>query len=94
LHDTPARSLFLQNRRAFSHGCVRVADPLALAEFVLQGDPAWTRERIQAALEADQAPLRVDLPEPIRVYVVYGTALALEDGAVLFFEDIYKLDGP
>jgi L,D-transpeptidase YcbB len=92
LHDTPAQTLFQQTRRAFSHGCVRVADPLAMAEFVLRDDPSWTRNRIEQAM-VGSAPLRVDLPTPIRVYIVYGTALALENGDVLFFDDIYKLDG-
>jgi L,D-transpeptidase YcbB len=92
LHDTPAQTLFQQKRRAFSHGCVRVADPVAMAEFVLRDDPSWTRDRIEQAM-AGSAPLRVDLPTPIRVYIVYGTALALENGEVLFFDDIYKLDG-
>jgi L,D-transpeptidase YcbB len=68
LHDTPAQALFRQNRRAFSHGCVRLADPLALAEFVLRDDPTWTRSRIEQAM-AGSEPLRVDLPTAIRVYI-------------------------
>jgi murein L,D-transpeptidase YcbB/YkuD len=91
LHDTPARTLFARSRRAFSHGCIRVADPLALARFALQEDPAWTPERIAGAM-AGEAPLRVDLAEPIRVYIVYGTAIAREDGSVLFLDDLYGLD--
>jgi L,D-transpeptidase YcbB len=91
LHDTPAQTLFKQNRRAYSHGCVRVAEPSALAEFVLQGDPAWTPARIKQEMTGSE-PLRVDIAEPIRVYFVYGTALALESGEILFFDDIYNLD--
>lgn len=91
LHDTPARTLFARTRRAFSHGCIRVGDPAALAEFVLREDPAWTPERITAAMQGE-VPLRVDLAEPIRVYIVYGTAVAREDGSVLFLEDIYGLE--
>lgn len=91
LHDTPARTLFARSRRAFSHGCIRVADPAALARFALQDDPAWTPERIAAAM-AGETPLRVDLAEPIRVYIVYGTAIAREDGSVLFLDDLYGLD--
>lgn len=93
LHDTPATALFARPRRAFSHGCVRVADPLALALFALQDDPAWPPERVQAQIEGDET-LRVKLRAPIRVYMVYGTALALEDGEVRFYEDVYGLDGP
>lgn len=91
LHDTPARTLFARSRRDFSHGCIRVADPAALAAFVLQDDPAWTKERIEAAM-AGKEPLRVDLKEPIRVYIVYGTAIAREDGTMLFLDDIYGLE--
>jgi murein L,D-transpeptidase YcbB/YkuD len=91
LHDTPARTLFARTRRAFSHGCIRVGDPAALAEFVLREDAAWTPERITAAMQGE-VPLRVDLAEPIRVYIVYGTAVAREDGSVLFLEDIYGLE--
>jgi murein L,D-transpeptidase YcbB/YkuD len=92
LHDTPEQSLFSRNRRAFSHGCVRVADPAALARFVLADQPEWTAERISAAMSGSE-PLRVDLKEPVRVYFVYGTAIAREGGEVLFFDDVYGLDG-
>ena len=91
LHDTPARALFERTRRAFSHGCIRVADPLALARFVLQEDPGWTPERITEAMQGDK-PLQVNLAEPIRVYIVYGTAIAREDGSVLFLDDLYGLE--
>jgi murein L,D-transpeptidase YcbB/YkuD len=92
LHSTPARELFKQSRRAFSHGCIRVSDPTALAEYVLRnaaGD--WTRERIEAAMNgADNQ--RVDLKQWIRVLIVYGTAVATEAGRVYFFNDIYGND--
>src|SRR5690606_25122149 len=91
LHDTPARTLFARTRRDFSHGCIRVADPAGLAAFVLEMDPAWTSERIAEAM-AGTAPLQVNLAEPIRVYIVYGTAIAREDGSVLFLEDVYGLE--
>lgn len=91
LHDTPNRELFARRQRAFSHGCVRVGDPTSLAQFVLQDHPEWSRERIGQAL-LGTVTMRVDLPQPVRVYIVYGTALASEDGTVGFYEDIYGLD--
>lgn len=91
LHDTPNRELFARRQRAFSHGCVRVSDPTSLAQFVLQDPPEWSRARIGQAL-LGTTTTRVDLPEPVRVYIVYGTALAGEDGLVSFSEDIYGLD--
>lgn len=93
LHDTPATALFERARRAFSHGCVRVADPLALARFALQDAPGWSPGRVQEMLDGEEM-LRVKLPAPIRVYIVYGTALALENGEVRFYDDVYGLDGP
>jgi murein L,D-transpeptidase YcbB/YkuD len=91
LHDTPERALFTRTARTFSHGCIRVAEPAALAAWLLKEDAAWTAERIEAAMHGEE-PLRVDLGEPVRVYVVYGTAIAREDGGVLFLNDPYGLD--
>lgn len=91
LHDTPGRALFAATRRAFSHGCIRVADPMALLSHVLRDDPQWTTERIEHAL-AGPAATRITLPHPIPVFILYGTALATEAGDVLFFEDIYSQD--
>jgi murein L,D-transpeptidase YcbB/YkuD len=91
LHSTPAQSLFGRSSRAFSHGCVRVADPVALAQYVLRDEPSWTRESIVAAMNG-MRPLRINLRQPIRVFIVYGTAVATESGTVLFFDDIYGHD--
>ena len=92
MHSTPARRLFSESRRAFSHGCIRVSDPGALAEFVLRNaTPTWTRPEIDAALETGDNR-RVALREPIHVMILYGTALATEAGPVEFFDDIYGLD--
>lgn len=92
LHDTPERSLFTRTTRAFSHGCIRVSAPAALAGWLLQDDPQWNEARIAEAMQGTQ-PLQVDLAEPVRVYIVYGTAIAREDGSVLFLPDLYGLDG-
>lgn len=91
LHDTPSQGAFAQSRRALSHGCVRVADPPALARYVLRNQPGWTEERIAAAMNAETGT-RIALKEPVRVYLIYATAIALEDGRVLFFEDLYHHD--
>jgi murein L,D-transpeptidase YcbB/YkuD len=93
LHDTPERSLFARTVRAFSHGCIRVAEPAALARWLLRDDAQWNETRIAEAMQGT-APLQVDLAEPVRVYIVYGTAIAREDGSVLFLQDLYGLDKP
>jgi murein L,D-transpeptidase YcbB/YkuD len=92
LHSTPAQQLFLRQRRAFSHGCIRVSDPVALAALVLRDTPGdWTPARIEAAMNGKQT-FRVRLARPIRVIILYGTVLAKEDGEVLFFHDLYGQD--
>lgn len=91
LHDTPEKQLFGRTARAFSHGCIRLAEPAGLAQWLLSDDPAWTAERIAEAM-GRTVPLQVNLGEPVRVYIVYGTAVAREDGSVLFLNDLYGLD--
>lgn len=93
MHSTPAPQLFRQSRRDFSHGCIRVEDPVALAEWVLKhDDPQWTRDRVVSALNG--APnQRVNLPRPIQVVIFYTTAVVTpEDGAAHFAEDVYGQD--
>ncbi len=92
LHSTPARELFKQSRRAFSHGCIRVSDPVALAVDVLRGVPGdWNAAKVEEAMNGPPAR-RVYLPRPIRVMILYGTALTTEAGQAMFFEDIYNHD--
>jgi L,D-transpeptidase YcbB len=92
LHSTPAQRLFAEPRRAFSHGCIRVSDPVALAAAVMGGTPGdWTPEKIRAAMQ-DDSTFQVKLAQPVHVLILYGTAVATEDGAVHFFDDIYRQD--
>ena len=92
MHGTPAPALFARARRDFSHGCVRVEDPVGLAQWVLGGQPEWTRDRIVEAMNGP-ASQRVELSRPIRVILFYLTAVVTpEDGAVHFATDIYGHD--
>ena len=92
LHGTPARELFARSRRDFSHGCVRVEDPAALAQWLLKDQPAWTPERIAAAMNG-AAPQRVDLGAPVPVILYYVTAAVMpEDGRLHFADDLYRHD--
>lgn len=90
LHDTPARLLFDEANRAHSHGCVRVADPRALAEFVLHDRADWSEDRIRTALDAGRRT-RATVRPGVPVYLVYLTAFVRED-AVAFRDDIYSRD--
>lgn len=91
LHATPARELFERTRRDFSHGCIRVGDPAALARFVLRDVPEWSPARIDAAM-ASWDNRFVSLPAPIPVVVFYTTAVVDSGGQALFLPDIYGHD--
>jgi len=94
-HDTPSKTLFQRSRRDFSHGCIRVADPVGLAEFALRGVDGWDRSRIEGAMQSTdpkKIDVRVGIKSPVAVYVLYTTVVADEDGKVIFLDDIYGHD--
>jgi murein L,D-transpeptidase YcbB/YkuD len=92
MHATPVRGLFGEPRRDFSHGCVRVEDPVALAVWALGDEGGWTREQVVAAMEATTTQTVV-LRRPVRVVLFYTTAVYTADaGAVRFADDIYRYD--
>ena len=90
MHDTPAKSLFAKAARAFSHGCLRVEDPLAFAEVIL-GSEGWTREQINSQVGSGETRTVV-LSEPLPVYVLYWTAEVDDKGTIHFYDDIYGRD--
>jgi murein L,D-transpeptidase YcbB/YkuD len=91
MHGTPATQLFARSRRDFSHGCIRVENPLALAEWVLRNNPEWTKDRIVAAMNGSET-IQVNLTHPIPVLILYSTAVVEPDGQIHFFDDIYGYD--
>jgi murein L,D-transpeptidase YcbB/YkuD len=91
LHDTPADALFARAGRAFSHGCVRVEQPEALAGWVLKDSPEWTDEKIVEAMHAGEEQ-HVKLKQTIPVHIVYFTAWADDAGAVRLVPDVYGYD--
>jgi L,D-transpeptidase YcbB len=91
LHDTPAKSLFAADMRAFSHGCTRIEKPLDLAEYLLRDDPQWSRKEIEAAIEKGDGQV-VRIPRPLNVHFLYLTAWVDEDNVVQFRNDIYGRD--
>ena len=92
LHDSPARSLFSRNVRAFSHGCIRLARPLDLADQVLRagGVSGWNRDRIDQVVASAKNTV-VNLKNPLPVHITYMTAWADGD-FVNFRSDIYGHD--
>ncbi len=91
-HDTPSKSLFAKDKRAFSHGCIRLKEPVKLAEYVLRHQPEWTPEKIQGAMSKDDQRF-VKVKDPIPVVITYYTAWVDENGQLNFRDDIYGHDG-
>lgn len=91
LHGTPSPELFARSRRDFSHGCIRVEDPVALSAWVLRDEPRWTRGAIRAAMAGPRS-LEVQLRRPPTVLIAYFTATAWAEGEAGFYDDIYGQD--
>jgi murein L,D-transpeptidase YcbB/YkuD len=92
LHSTPSQSLFSRSRRDFSHGCIRVEKPAELAAWALRNNPDWTLERVRQEMLSGKDDFTVSLLKRVPVFIVYGTALAYENGEVHFTDDIYGHD--
>jgi murein L,D-transpeptidase YcbB/YkuD len=90
-HDTPSKSLFSQDKRAFSHGCIRLSEPQKMAEWLLRNDPNWNTEKIVSAMNQTHEK-GVKLKDPIPVFIIYYTAWADEDGSLNFRDDVYQHD--
>jgi murein L,D-transpeptidase YcbB/YkuD len=91
MHDTPTKSLFDKPVRAYSHGCMRVRDPLKFAEVLLGRDRGWSRGNINSAVSSGTNQ-HVNLNNPIPVHVTYFTARVEKSGKITFFGDIYGHD--
>ena len=91
LHDTPAKQLFSQTTRTFSHGCIRVEKPYELAQILLKNDTAWTNEKIKQSMNGG-VELWVRLPQKMQVYIVYFTSWVDAAGAIQFRNDVYGHD--
>ncbi len=90
MHDTPSKAKFEAASRYFSHGCLRLKDPLKMAE-VLLAEEGWDRARIDAVVASGKNTI-VKLKTKIPVYIAYLTAFANKDGTVQFREDVYGRD--
>ena len=90
-HDTPAKNLFTKDKRAFSHGCIRLEDAKKLAEYLLKDDPSWTPEKIKQAMNSGNEQF-VQVKKPIPVMITYFTAWTDQNGKLNFREDVYSHD--
>ncbi len=91
LHDTPSKSLFKENARAFSHGCIRVAEPKRLAIYLLRKESEWSEEKVDNILETDNMTEIIVRPT-VPVYIAYFTAWVDNKGLLNFRNDLYNLD--
>lgn len=91
LHDTPAKSLFSKDKRAFSHGCIRLANAKQMAEYLLRNDPNWDPLKIEEAMNAKEQKV-VKLKNTAEVFITYYTAWVDEEGRLNFREDVYGHD--
>lgn len=90
-HDTNAKSLFEKDKRAFSHGCIRLADPERMAQYLLRDQPEWTTQKIEEAMNSGHEQY-VKLKHPVPVIITYYTAWVDDNGQLNFRDDIYDHD--
>lgn len=94
LHDTPAKSHFLHEKRAYSHGCVRVQDALKLADYLLAEDNnRFTMDTVNAYIEK-QKEKWIPMRHKMAIYFYYATTVADENGHITFYDDVYELNKP
>lgn len=91
LHDTVSRSKFDAEVRTFSSGCIRVENPLDLAEVILADPEQWSRAKIDEVIGSNRTR-NVFLDDPLPVYLVYWTAGVDEEGRIVFWRDVYDRD--
>lgn len=91
LHDTPAKRLFGRERRAYSHGCVRVEKPFDLAYHLLSRQTDAPEATFQAYLKKGRER-QVNLEVPIPIYLTYNTAFVGDDGEIVYRTDVYGRD--
>ncbi|MDB5202645.1 MAG: L,D-transpeptidase family protein [Ferruginibacter sp.] len=91
LHDSPAKSLFNETNRAFSHGCIRLAEPKKLAEYLLRNDTSWNTEKIMAAMNSGTEKY-VTLKKTVPVFIAYFTAWVDKNSKLNFRPDVYARD--
>jgi len=91
LHDTPSRELFQKDARTFSSGCIRIAKPLDLAAYLLQGTKLNSKDALNEAIAREKTQ-QIVIPAPIAVHIVYMTAWVDRDGTIQFRSDIYNRD--
>jgi murein L,D-transpeptidase YcbB/YkuD len=91
LHDTPSDHLFEESERNFSHGCIRIEDPVWLASYLLKDEPQWNKKKLYEAIYR-QEEQSISLKKKLPVFILYFTTWVDEKGTIHFMKDIYDHD--
>jgi L,D-transpeptidase YcbB len=91
LHDTPSKSLFQSEYRAYSHGCINMSKAKELALLLLKNYPEWPIERIDNAMKGEKETVCI-LKKKIPIHIVYFTAWVNDSGEISFYNDVYERD--
>lgn len=89
LHDTPSRTLFFQNVRTFSSGCIRVSRPVTLASYLMGEDNGWSKSEVRKLISRGETQ-RVNLKQEVPIYLLYWTSWVDDGDIVQFRRDIYR----
>ncbi len=89
MHDTPERNLFAKRDRTFSHGCMRIQNPIRLAEVLLEHDKGWDADEVQRQKRRGG---HITLDNPIPVHIAYFTVVADDEGKLDQRGDLYGID--
>ena len=91
LHDTPSKSLFESEYRAYSHGCINMSKAKELALLLLKDDPDWPIERINTAMNGEKETVCI-LKKKIPIHIGYFTTWVNDSGEISFYNDVYERD--
>ncbi len=91
LHDTPSRSLFNRQDRAFSHGCIRTENKWELLMSLMDDPDVWNMDKINGILASGKTT-RINLPKPLNIYLMYWTTTIDQNNVIYFMKDVYKRD--
>ena len=92
IHDTPAKSLFANSRRAYSHGCIRLSKPEELLSIIANEDKNLNIEKVNEILSSKVSEKSIGLDKKIPIHIIYLTSWVDENGVLQFREDIYNFD--
>lgn len=90
LHDTPYKKLFSKHARAYSHGCVRLAEPQKLANYLL-AKKGWSESKVNKVVKRGKRRM-IALDEPLQVYLMYLTSWVNDQGTLELYPDVYQQD--